>query len=63
MKREFEIWLLVFIALLASLIIFGGCSSIAGVLDRNERDTQDCILRGGHARLGPGNTILCEPTI
>lgn len=29
-------------------------------LEHRQREVQDCILSGGHARLGPGNTILCD---
>ena len=51
---------LAFIALVALLIIFGGCSHAASDLARRQRAIQDCILSGGHARLGPADTILCE---
>lgn len=59
MTRECKIWFLAFTALLALLVLFGGCSHAASDLDRRQREVQDCILSGGHARLGPDDSILC----
>lgn len=54
-------FLAMFVALVATLIFGGfGCSHAASSLERKQRAVQDCILSGGHARLGPADTILCE---
>lgn len=54
------LWLAAYIALAASLLICFGCSHAASDLERKQRAIQDCILSGGHARLGPADTILCD---
>lgn len=45
------------------LALFLGCSrgpnTAAGVKARQDA-INDCILAGGHARLGTGSTILCD---
>jgi len=51
---------LVVIACIALLAICFGCSHAASDLERKQRAIQDCLLSGGRARLGPGNTILCD---
>jgi hypothetical protein len=53
-------WFAAYIALVVFLLIFGACSHAASNLERKQRAIQDCILSGGSARLGPGDTILCE---
>lgn len=60
MTHGSKIWLLAFTALLALLVLCGGCSSKGADLGRRQQAVIDCILSGGHARLGPGDTILCE---
>lgn len=40
--------------------MLAACSHAASDLQRTQRQIQDCILAGGHAHLGPGNTILCD---
>ena len=53
-------FLAMFIALVAALV-FGamGCSRASADLEARQRAIQACILSGGHARLGPDNTIQC----
>lgn len=49
------------IALLA-LLVLAGCASgpnTAAALRARQQAIQDCILSGGHAQLGPNDTILC----
>jgi hypothetical protein len=64
MNREISwagwFWLLAFTAIVVSLLIFGGCSHAASDLFAKQYAIQNCILSGGHARLGPDNTILCD---
>ena len=49
------------VAAVSGLILWlTACSHVASDLERRQRAIQDCILSGGHARLGPGNTILCD---
>jgi len=60
MKHDSLIWLLGFLAILIFLIALGGCSTYAARLLAKQYAIQDCILSGGHARLGPGDTILCD---
>jgi uncharacterized protein YgiB involved in biofilm formation len=40
--------------------MLAGCSHAASDLATRQRSIQDCILSGGYARLGPGDTILCD---
>lgn len=42
------------------MLWLAGCAHRETELHRMQRETQDCILSGGHARLGPNRTILCE---
>lgn len=54
-------FLAAFVTLIVALLVGAmGCSRNAADLAARQRAVQDCILSGGHARLGPGNTILCE---
>jgi hypothetical protein len=40
-------------------LLYACTTKVPADLDRFQRDAQDCILRGGHARLGPAETIVC----
>lgn len=55
-----SIWLT---GLWLAIYLLAGCGgpSAADRLAERQRAIQDCILAGGHARLGPGQTILCDP--
>lgn len=46
------------LAFLAWMIV--GCAHRESELHRMNREIQDCILSGGNAHPGPGNTILCD---
>ena len=55
------------VVLLAALTLglvfaFWGCSgpNTAAAVAARQKAVQDCILSGGHPRLGPDNTILCQ---
>lgn len=37
-----------------------GCSTRARALEQTQQAIQDCILAGGHPRVGPGQIILCD---
>lgn len=43
-----------------AILMLAACSHVASDLALRQRAIQDCILAGGHARLGPGDTILCD---
>lgn len=48
-------------AVLVALILVGcaGGPNTAAALRARQQAIQDCILSGGHAQLGPNDTILC----
>ena len=57
--------LAVYLALVLAALWMAGCShainpNSAAALKARNQAIQNCILSGGHARLGPDNTILCE---
>ena len=43
-------------------VLFWGCSgpNTAAALAARQQAVQNCIVSGGHPRLGPGQTIICE---
>lgn len=45
---------------IVAVCMLAACSHVASDLERRQREVQDCILAGGHAHLGPGQTILCD---
>lgn len=48
-------------ALLISALALVACATrVPADLDKLQRDVQNCILSGGHARLGPNDTVVCE---
>lgn len=54
----FSIRLLIFVLVILSL---SACADKNLVdLTSRQQEIQDCILSGGHAHLGPDNSIVCE---
>jgi len=62
-QGEVTYWLkmsyLLIVAALLAFAVYGCASSGSTKLADQQQAVQNCILSGGHARLGPNNTILC----
>lgn len=52
-------WFWAFAFVLVCFIALAGCAHQESTLHRMNREVQECILSGGHAHLGPDNTIEC----
>lgn len=49
--------------LIFALVMLALSSCASGEVDAllaRQKEIQDCILSGGHAHLGPDNSIVCE---
>lgn len=55
---RFLVRLLIF--LFAVYMLSGCATATKRDLDSLNQNIQDCILSGGHPRLGPENTVICD---
>lgn len=53
-------YVIVVVVGMIAMLWLSACSRAATELEARQRQIQDCILSGGHAHLGPGQTILCD---